>query len=152
MVMQTKLQNLHNRNQTAREMVRIIKRYWRDIGEHARNSLQGYFEFVKNIPYQEDPFFLEVVARPAYLLDKELFPKLDCKKKVCLWARILKRIKYPGSLSELVNFLTETAITSTMFFYRRPLTAPWGRPGIPSIPRIRTNNYSKPTRKLLTRN
>jgi transglutaminase-like putative cysteine protease len=58
-------------------------------------DFRSFFDFVRAIPYvsDDDRFpgrVVELVPRPAHLLDRGRFPALDCKKKAILigaWAR-----------------------------------------------------------------
>lgn len=79
---------------TGREMYRLARSYWPDLGHYAAWPFAAWFRFVRSIPYlsDEDRFparVVEVVARPAHILDRRVFPRLDCKKKSILigaWA------------------------------------------------------------------
>ena len=50
-------------------------------------SLDQYYNYVKNIPYERDVESGEIVSRPIYLLT--IFPFLDCKKKAILLASFM---------------------------------------------------------------
>jgi len=68
---------------TMREMKKSSQ-YGEDLGHLSRLSLIDFFDFVKNIPYIDDPRVFsnaELVARPKYLLNAGA---LDCKKKAVL--------------------------------------------------------------------
>ena len=58
--------------------------FYNDLGNLLDTSLTQFFNFVKDIPYKEDSDPNEIVSRPKWLLDKKLFPGLDCKKKATL--------------------------------------------------------------------
>lgn len=58
-------------------------RYYMDLGEYLDSTLVHFYNFVRKIPYKMDGLN-ELVARPKYLLDKNKFPGLDCKKKATL--------------------------------------------------------------------
>lgn len=55
-------------------------------------------EVVRNIPYNRDHEPVEVVARPARLLNGEFSRGLDCKKKATLIAAWAARRGYPFKL------------------------------------------------------
>lgn len=77
---------------TARLMRDAVKNYWGDLGDKVRLPLAMWYAEVKGLPYQsDDEIFgavpvLEVIARPRELMDRILFPALDCKKKSVLMA------------------------------------------------------------------
>lgn len=82
---------------TGRYMYKYAEKYSKDLGSLKNLPFETWYNRVKNIPYAsddalfpEDPArVVELVARPAYLLNRKLFPKLDCKKKAILlgaWA------------------------------------------------------------------
>lgn len=76
-------------------MYAVVRDYWGDLGDYVHWPLTAWFDFVRLIPYEADNTrfptrILELVARPKYLLDRALFPALDCKKKSILmgsWAQ-----------------------------------------------------------------
>lgn len=81
--------DLKDRVQTGKIMYWLSKSFYRDLGILLDTDLEYFFNFVKDIPYVEDKFGWEIVARPKYLLNPEIFPGLDCKKKAILigaWA------------------------------------------------------------------
>jgi len=78
-------------------MYHFAEEYAGDLGHLASLPFPSFYERVKDIPYQsDDEIFpeerdriLEVVARPALLLNRNVFRRLDCKKKSILcgaWA------------------------------------------------------------------
>jgi hypothetical protein len=79
---------------TGREMYRLAEIYSSDLGEFAAWPFSAFFDYVRCIPYlsDEDRFpsrMVEVLSRPKYLLDRSIFPRIDCKKKAILigaWA------------------------------------------------------------------
>ncbi len=87
-------QTLAGKEWTGNEMRRMSREYWGDLGSYLSWPFSAWFDFVRILPYQSDnrrfpDRILEVVARPALLLDKNIFPRLDCKKKAILigaWA------------------------------------------------------------------
>jgi len=74
---------------TGREMKRLINQYSHDIIPLHKLPIIKYFDKIKNIPYRNDQAIFsdrsEIIARPKYLLNKGLYPKLDCKKKQFLF-------------------------------------------------------------------
>lgn len=77
-------EDLNTRAQTAKSIYKSAK-YWRDLGSGLDTDLKTWFDFVRQIPYREDTEAAEIVGRPKYLLNDELFPRgLDCKKKAVL--------------------------------------------------------------------
>lgn len=79
---------------TGVEMKRIIKAYSFDIGDLSNMHVIPFFNFVKKIPYRNDKSIFsdssEIVARPKHLLNKRIYPRLDCKKKAILICSYLK--------------------------------------------------------------
>jgi len=82
---------------TGKEMKKSAKHY-RDLGKLAKLPFDAFYYFVRSIPYQDDPKFIdngELVARPKYLLKAK---NLDCKKKAVLimaWCEAqFPKIKY----------------------------------------------------------
>ncbi len=73
----------------------LVDTFFADLGSWLRRSFQDFYNYVKSIPYISDverfkDRVLEIVPRPAWLLDRTLFPKIDCKKKAILigaWAK-----------------------------------------------------------------
>lgn len=76
-------------------MYRMANQYWMDLGSFLAWPFSAWFDYVRLIPYQSDSSrfpgrIIELVSRPAYLLDRGIFPTIDCKKKAILigaWAR-----------------------------------------------------------------
>lgn len=76
-------------------MYRMVNQYWMDLGPFLSWPFSAWFDLVRLIPYQSDATrfpdrVIELVSRPAYLLDRDIFPKIDCKKKAILvaaWAK-----------------------------------------------------------------
>lgn len=82
---------------TGRYMYHFAEQFPGDMERVKSFPFPLWFACVRDIPYQsDDELFpaepgriVEVVARPAYLMDRRIFPKLDCKKKAILigaWA------------------------------------------------------------------
>lgn len=100
---------LINKRQTGRKMKMLAARYMRDLdGVKVRidgklKSFAGLsplevHEVVRSIPYRKDVEPVEVVARPARLLNGEFSRGLDCKKKAVLIAAWAARRGYPYKL------------------------------------------------------
>jgi len=82
-------------------MYQFAENYSDDLGPARYQRLPSWYDSVRRIPYQsDDDLFseftdrpddiVELVARPKYLMDRRLFPALDCKKKAILigaWAK-----------------------------------------------------------------
>lgn len=73
---------LFHQDQTGAEMRRLVKNYWKDLGNYIEMPLNNFFEFVKRIPYTEDNA-AEIIARPGIILNSAY---ADCKKKAILLA------------------------------------------------------------------
>jgi hypothetical protein len=79
---------------TGSKMHDCIQSYWTDLSGFLEWPFSAWFDFIRFIPYQSDDArfparIIELVPRPVYLLDRSLFPRIDCKKKsilVCAWA------------------------------------------------------------------
>lgn len=77
-------------------MYQFAENFSSDLGGLACYPFPDFFSRVAEIPYQSDddlfadvPGIVEVNARPALLLNRRIFPALDCKKKAILigaWA------------------------------------------------------------------
>lgn len=82
---------------TGKLMYHFAEKYCTDLGPARFQGIQSWYDEVRRIPYQsDDEYFpaspkdvVEVVARPKYLLDRTIWPAIDCKKKSILigaWA------------------------------------------------------------------
>ena len=60
--------------------------------------LSCFYNFVRSIPYKEDGFYAEIIARPKFLMDRAKFPALDCKKKAVLIGAWLNAHNIPWRL------------------------------------------------------
>ncbi len=86
---------LQGKELTGERMYAFVDRYFTDLGAWLRRSFMDWYNYVKSIPYISDverfpDRILEIVPRPKYLLDRSIFPKIDCKKKSILigaWAK-----------------------------------------------------------------
>lgn len=89
--MRYQLGDLNSRMETLEEMSNHVEDHFLDIGNFGGYAPEKIFDLVKNMPYFPDPDFYEIVSRPSYLLDPEIFPGIDCKKKAILigaWAKL----------------------------------------------------------------
>lgn len=77
---------LKSRQQTGRRIYALAKKFKSDLLEFQNWSLDQFYNLVHSIPFSEDPVYTEIVSRPSFLLDPEIFPVLDCKKKTILFA------------------------------------------------------------------
>lgn len=91
---------LFNKSQTGQRMKMLISRYARDLDKItirrgnkdkplSQLSALDIHTVVKNIPYKKDTAPVEVIGRPARLLNGEFSRGIDCKKKAILlsaWA------------------------------------------------------------------
>lgn len=85
-----KIETLRDRIQSGSNMERIVKTFSEDIEPLDSMSLMEFFNFVRKIPYCEDGE-IELLDRPKNLLNPELWPGLDCKKKAILIASYLQK-------------------------------------------------------------
>jgi len=81
--MKVGVSDLKSRAQSGKSIYRMAN-YYRDLGKNLDTTLSQFFDFVRNIPFEEDPLLAEITSRPLYLLDRVKFPALDCKKKAVL--------------------------------------------------------------------
>lgn len=98
--MPVKIWNLKDRIQTGREIAWLARNFYKDLDQTGDidKPLDQFYSKVRSIPYVEDSeettFFQrdddEEVARPLFLLDREMYPALDCKKKAVLMSSWLE--------------------------------------------------------------
>ena len=99
---------LKNKDQTGKEMHRLIKQYSSDLNSvYVRKdgkmipfsslTLMEAFDIVRLIPYRQDIKPIEVIARPNGIL-KNAPVGMDCKKKAILIAAYLKERGIPFRL------------------------------------------------------
>ena len=106
--MKRTLTPLSDCGQTAREIARIVNRYYKDLdlilylrpgGRQSqpigKMTLQEFFNFIKNIPFKVDEKPIEYVARPYYIMKER---GIDCKKKTIMVASFLKLHDIPFRL------------------------------------------------------
>jgi hypothetical protein len=95
---------LQSKDQTGKGMYRMIDQYHSDLdfifyrGKKLKDmKLFEFFDFVKNIPYRRDVRGIEVISRPAKIIEsKDL--GMDCKKKAILIGAYLKNRNIPYRL------------------------------------------------------
>lgn len=98
MQMKAEIDELKSRVQTGKSIYRSAK-FFNDLGYHLDDSFQDFFNFVKEIPYNEDSIKAEIVSRPKYLLGKSAFKNgIDCKKKATLIGAWLNAHNIPWRL------------------------------------------------------
>lgn len=80
---------LSAKEQTGREMHRLIEGYYSDIDTLplSRRGLVGAFNCIKKMPYRRDVPPIEVVSRPAVAVNMR---GIDCKKKAILMSSYLR--------------------------------------------------------------
>lgn len=76
---------LQNVYQTGREMARLVREYWRDLGAWLNVPFCQFYTHVCALPYIDDPENVETISRPAYLLEPRYTPR-DCDDKAILCA------------------------------------------------------------------
>lgn len=88
--MRYSLADLYSRIQTLTAMRDHVEKHFTDVEEFKYFSPNSIFDHVKEIPFYPDPEFYEIISRPSYLMDPEIFPGMDCKKKsilIAAWAK-----------------------------------------------------------------
>ena len=90
---------LEDRIQTGREITWLAKNFWSDLDKTGDldKTIDQFYDKVKRIPYSED-MTNEVVSRPLFLMDRSMFPSLDCKKKAVLMSSWLEAHGKPWRL------------------------------------------------------
>jgi len=74
---------LNTPEQTAREMVRLVRTYAGDIGNKAKWPLKKFYEYVRALPFRPDPVGHETVSRPSLTMQAG-YPWRDCDDKAIL--------------------------------------------------------------------
>jgi len=64
-------------------MARLVRMYWRDIGNLSKMPFGKYFDLVRRLPYIPDPVGVETISRPAHSLNPSHSPR-DCDDKAVL--------------------------------------------------------------------
>ncbi len=75
--------SLNTPEQTAREMVRLVKTYAKDIGNKESWTLKKFYEYVRALPFRPDPVGHETVSRPSLTMRAD-YPWRDCDDKAIL--------------------------------------------------------------------
>lgn len=84
--------SLHSRRQSAEKIYNVARKFWPDLLEFKDWSLPQFYDYVHAIPFISDDVYdtekihFEVLLRPGYLLNRDIFSFLDCKKKTVLLA------------------------------------------------------------------
>ena len=71
-------------------MEKIVRETSGDIGEKRRMRLGEFFDYVKAMPYRQDPKGVEVLSRPKHTMNFAPSIGRDCKKQSVImasWAR-----------------------------------------------------------------
>lgn len=87
--------DFESKEDTGQQMAKDVESFYLDLGPFLKWSFESWFDYVRLIPYTSDferfpKRVIELLSRPKFLLDRFLFPKIDCKKKAILiasWAR-----------------------------------------------------------------
>lgn len=106
--MKLTVKKLQNKDQTGKEMHRLIKQYSGDLhAVYVRKdgqlvpfsslSIMEAFDIIRRIPYRRDIKPIEVISRPNGIL-KNAPVGMDCKKKAILIAAYLKERGIPFRL------------------------------------------------------
>ena len=74
---------LESADQTAAQMVRMVRQYASDLGEKAAWPLTRFFRYVADLEYRADPKGHESVSRPALTMG-QAWPWRDCDDKAIL--------------------------------------------------------------------
>ena len=109
--MECKVQELFNKDQTGKEMYRIVKEFSNDLngitvlyrGKKVRFpdlSLFQAFDTIRSIPYKQDRAPIEILMRPKYINHNS---GADCKKKAILMGSYLKERMIPFRFIAMSN-------------------------------------------------
>lgn len=93
--MRIKSEKLNNHAETLFRMFFLVQKFSGDLGTWADRPIRDFYNFLKKIPYEEDPKSAEIVTRPRYVLDGTI-PAADCKKKVFALLHGVMKTGYPG--------------------------------------------------------
>ena len=97
---------LKTKYRTVWEVKYATNEYFKDLLDFPTLSnmdIEEYFDYVKKIPYTKDAKNVEVVSRPKYLLNKKVFPALDCKKKAILMGSFMLLKHGPESYRFIIS-------------------------------------------------
>lgn len=106
--MRFSVKRLRTKNQTGKEMHRLIKQYATDLDNifvrvngrmipFSSLTIEQAFEAVRKMPYRRDVKPTEVVARPEIIMRNSPLG-IDCKKKAILLSAYMKRRGLPFRL------------------------------------------------------
>jgi hypothetical protein len=93
-----KLQKLASFRQTIGEVFRMAGAYSSDL-DRIPGGFKNIFEvynYVRDLPYREDPKGLETVSRPVYTLSGEWQGPRDCDDKTLIILAAAKKFGIPG--------------------------------------------------------
>ena len=117
---------LESVEQTAAQMVRMVRQYATDLGEKASWPLPKFFRFVADLEYRADPKGHESLSRPALAMG-ESWPWRDCDDKAIMigsWCWINKiPFKFVASSKRPDKTLHHTWVMAEMFGKQLPLDA-----------------------------
>ena len=93
-----KLQNLASFRQTIGEMFRLAGAYAADLERlpHGFDNIFQVYNYVRDLPYHEDPRGLETVSRPVYTLSGEWQGPRDCDDKTVIILAAAKKFGIPA--------------------------------------------------------
>lgn len=77
-------------DKTVSQIKKTIRLFSGDVGALSKIPFQSFFNFVKTMPYRQDPNGREIVPRARYTLRFAPVLGRDCKKQtilICSWAR-----------------------------------------------------------------
>lgn len=83
--------NTGNADRTVVDIARQVERFAGDIGDLKNLPLEGFYNYVRAMPYRRDPVGREVVSRPEYIMKYGQSLGRDCKKQSTLmasWAKL----------------------------------------------------------------
>ena len=117
---------LESVEQTAAQMVRLVKQYAADLGEKSSWPLPRFFRFVADLEYRADPKGHESLSRPALAM-QESWPWRDCDDKAIMiasWCWLNKiPFKFMASSKRPDKTLHHTWVMCEMFGKQLPLDA-----------------------------
>jgi hypothetical protein len=64
-------------------MERLVKTYYKDLGNHLETPFPEFYRYVANLPYRRDPKDIETISRPKFALLAR-WPWRDCDDKAIL--------------------------------------------------------------------
>jgi hypothetical protein len=96
---------LRDRKQTSCEIKRLVNEHYSDLDiiyvpvggslvPLSSFSFEKYFDYIRKLPYKRDKAPIELIGRPAWIMEARA-KGMDCKKKACMVAAWLKYHKIP---------------------------------------------------------